>query len=705
MKKIKEEIFGKYRLFFKEALIDDERCVFVSKIENINHGTKSKDNYYDTLLLPETFNGLPVRGYDSINSGFCSIVFPKSIKIVRVRLNSYLRKPVYINEMENQYCLYIYSYIDDEKTSDKHFELAMYNDAREGKIIDYEKLSSMTLNLHPKYITKDVVNDSFSNVSMRDLLTSYEKKGVINPTLFLSIKDSPCHSVYIFDGYVGELEVECHRPNVQVIENDKLLEKEYKEENKEINEEKEGKSVLSILGKILLIPINLLINLFKGLSKIVTSDIFKNISKVVMVLALVFSVVLGVGYGLFSLGKVIVNGVSSLFQSWSFKLENTCYYDNGIIIEDSTCTEQGKIKYTCLRHGEEKEEDLPLKHNFLEHCECVTCGYLLENEYHIDYATNLNYSTGTPHVIGEGENKYISMKYQYGQYTELDHDIIIPQYLSTKEGKLLPVKEVDLTYKDKYNWHRKYQNITIYVPDGYKTNIKIGNFAIENLTVIGNVDTLVNYDSDIKTYVKNITIYGDLDNLVSNYAQHEKLESFRITGEIKNIDFDFFRETKIEQINLSKETESIKNLDKLKELKKLCNIYVPEGNEYYKSIEGVLYSSDIKELLLYPDGRKANYFVVPDGVEVLGNLYTEYHKFKKVVIPTTVNKFIPDDARNNVGNKRKIYFMGSEDLFYEKFPNGVSNDDKYTKIYFYSEEKIKDGKHWHYNKFNNPKVW
>ena len=41
----------------------------------------------------------------------------------------------------------------------------------------------------------------------------------------------------------------------------------------------------------------------------------------------------------------------------------------------------------------------------------------------------------------------------------------------------------------------------------------------------------------------------------------------------------------------------------------------------------------------------------------------------------------------------------------EKFPNGVTKDKTYTKIYFYSEEKINDGKHWHFNKFNNPKRW
>ena len=297
------------------------------------------------------------------------------------------------------------------------------------------------------------------------------------------------------------------------------------------------------------------------------------------------------------------------------------------------------------------------------------------------------------------------MKYQYGQYIELNHDIVIPQYLSTKDGELYPVKEVNLTYKDKYDWHRNYQNVTIYVPKGHKTNINIGNFAIENLIVFGDVDTLTNYNSKIKTYVKNFTDYGNVDNIISNSVKHKKLESLVVTGEIKNFDINFLKNTEIEQINLTKETQVLNNIEVLEELEKLCNLYVPEGNNNFTSIDGVLYSSDMKKLLHYPIGRKANYLVVPDGVENLGNIYTQRNKLKKVIVPTSVTSFYKENAKKTVQNLRKVYFKGSEELFNSKFPNGVTIDKTFTKIYYYSEVKIKDGHHWHFNKFHNPMKW
>ena len=44
---------------------------------------------------------------------------------------------------------------------------------------------------------------------------------------------------------------------------------------------------------------------------------------------------------------------------------------------------------------------------------------------------------------------------------------------------------------------------------------------------------------------------------------------------------------------------------------------VDEDNEFYKSIEGVLFSKDGKELCCYPHGRPYDTYVIPDGVEIV----------------------------------------------------------------------------------------
>ena len=49
------------------------------------------------------------------------------------------------------------------------------------------------------------------------------------------------------------------------------------------------------------------------------------------------------------------------------------------------------------------------------------------------------------------------------------------------------------------------------------------------------------------------------------------------------------------------------------------NIEVDENNEYYKSIEGNLYSKDGKELIQYAIGKENTEFIVPEGVTSIGN--------------------------------------------------------------------------------------
>ena len=45
------------------------------------------------------------------------------------------------------------------------------------------------------------------------------------------------------------------------------------------------------------------------------------------------------------------------------------------------------------------------------------------------------------------------------------------------------------------------------------------------------------------------------------------------------------------------------------------NIYVEDGNEFFRSIDGVLFTKDGKELLLYPAGRHEESYSVPEGTE------------------------------------------------------------------------------------------
>lgn len=51
----------------------------------------------------------------------------------------------------------------------------------------------------------------------------------------------------------------------------------------------------------------------------------------------------------------------------------------------------------------------------------------------------------------------------------------------------------------------------------------------------------------------------------------------------------------------------------------LENIYISENNQRYSSIDGVVFSKDKTKLLIYPYGRKASSYTIPDGVVEIGD--------------------------------------------------------------------------------------
>ena len=66
----------------------------------------------------------------------------------------------------------------------------------------------------------------------------------------------------------------------------------------------------------------------------------------------------------------------------------------------------------------------------------------------------------------------------------------------------------------------------------------------------------------------------------------------------------------------------------------LTNITVDENNESYKSVDGVLYSSDMKELIVYPN--KGDEVVIPEGVETIDENAICNQNIQTLTIPSTL---------------------------------------------------------------------
>lgn len=52
----------------------------------------------------------------------------------------------------------------------------------------------------------------------------------------------------------------------------------------------------------------------------------------------------------------------------------------------------------------------------------------------------------------------------------------------------------------------------------------------------------------------------------------------------------------------------------------LSSLVVAEGNRFFRSVDGVLFTADGKTLVCYPAGKKATEYAVPEGVTSIGDV-------------------------------------------------------------------------------------
>lgn len=68
----------------------------------------------------------------------------------------------------------------------------------------------------------------------------------------------------------------------------------------------------------------------------------------------------------------------------------------------------------------------------------------------------------------------------------------------------------------------------------------------------------------------------------------------------------------------------------------LAEINISEDNQYYVSVDGVLYTKDMKRILLYPAKRYDKEYNMPEGVETAGEyVFQENRYLKKIILPST----------------------------------------------------------------------
>lgn len=80
---------------------------------------------------------------------------------------------------------------------------------------------------------------------------------------------------------------------------------------------------------------------------------------------------------------------------------------------------------------------------------------------------------------------------------------------------------------------------------------------------------------------------------------------------------------------------------------------VAKGNEYFKAVDGVLYSKDMTRMLAYPRGKRDTVFEIPEGITQIDEMaFSRAYYLKKVILPDSyvITDYLPENILNQDAN-------------------------------------------------------
>ena len=136
--------------------------------------------------------------------------------------------------------------------------------------------------------------------------------------------------------------------------------------------------------------------------------------------------------------------------------------------------------------------------------------------------------------------------------------------------------------------------------------------------------------------------------------------------------------------------------------KNLTEIQVEEGNGYYKSIDGNLYSGDGKTLIRYAIAKADTTFQIPKGVTTIEKMaFSESVNLTGVEIPASVTA-IGEGAFNRCANLTRVVIPSSVTTIGTQV---FFNCDKLTIYCEIAEEDVPKGWDGHWNLSARPVIW
>ena len=302
-----------------------------------------------------------------------------------------------------------------------------------------------------------------------------------------------------------------------------------------------------------------------------------------------------------------------------------------VAVTNPNCTEQGYTTYSCDVCGASLDSDYtdPLGHQYdavVTKPTCTEGGYTsytcnCGDSYVDDYTQALGHSYGNWIVEKEATKTEDGKKYKTcSGCGDIAEGVLYAtgslglEYCLSSDGLSYSVQGIGTCQDDELIIPSYYKDLPV---------TTIANLAFQDCTVftsviIGNSVTSIEKSAFLDcSLLVNVTISDSVTSIgACAFCGCSSLVNVKIPSSVKKIgEYPFG------------------NCDSI------INIEVDKNNEYYKSIDGNLYSKDGKTMIQYAKGKQETSFIIPDTVTVIEMAaFLDCDSLKSITIPDTVTE-------------------------------------------------------------------
>lgn len=118
--------------------------------------------------------------------------------------------------------------------------------------------------------------------------------------------------------------------------------------------------------------------------------------------------------------------------------------------------------------------------------------------------------------------------------------------------------------------------------------------------------------------------------------ENSSIVSVHLPSSLRRLEQAFCRCELLAEIEIPKETEYISSLE-FRHCRALERIDVVPQNEHFYSVDGVLFERESKMLLKYPEGKKGQTYIIPEGTErICAFALKDCRHLKKIILPSSL---------------------------------------------------------------------